>query len=176
MTITLLFLKKIFGDFVKGWMFKALLILILLTVALLTTKCSYDNYQNRQEAQRLNTIDVLQGTNKDLVDTALNIKKSQDIDNKAVNDAIIEKDKLKEKTSVAKVRKETKVKTIETKYSTKIDKAKQSKQNTEDKAAVVESLEKEKAIEVSAAHLDHLWSVFCDATNQGSSCTAGATT
>ena len=168
------FFKKVLGEFFTSWAVKGALILIILGVIAMTGKWSFDSYQSRQEAKRLNTIGVLQNTNKELKDTIDQTLKSQDIDNKIVAQVITDKDKLKENTSVAKTRKDDKVKTIEKKYATKIDKAKSSTKNDLTKAKTLEKLEKEKAVEISTAHLEHMWSAFCDATNQGSSCMAGA--
>lgn len=169
-----LFLKKILGDFFTSWVVKGGLILAALLVISLTGKWTLDSFHNAREAKRQTTIGVLQNTNKDLKDTVDRTVKSQGINDKVVTQAIEDKEKLKEKTSVAKVRKEAKINTIETKYTAKIDKAKSKTMDQEAKTKVIASLEKEKAIEISTAHLEHLWSAYCDSTSQGSACLSGA--
>lgn len=135
-------------------------------MVLVLVKCGFDNYSKVAEAKRQSTITTLENTNKDNIKTIEKQEKVAEESQLVVTENIQTKKVIETKVQKNDEKRKHRLENIERKYGVEIKKINENTRQPESvKAEQRKKVETENAVETSKAQIDHLWNVYCTATN-----------
>lgn len=174
------YLTKLFAGFIGssffGFLKKTWYWFVLIALVLMLSKCAFNIYQERSkdaEATRQSTIGTLQNTNEANIKAMEQEQKAQSIDHAIVSENLDKKQEFTSTITNLDKRKQDRIAKIEANSAKHLEKIKTTIKDPAKQKEATEKATQENEQEVSQAHIDHLWSVYCEATNKpGNTCQA----